>query len=162
MAIVVELYDVMTGNLRPLRVIHDRPLYGKQFNYMEFDCVPTADTQYFYRINPIFFRLMIVKPYGKLTFEQFNLFYPSQYSTPNRPQSLVKRCQRRCRGSFALGQTFLILQQAQLGIQYRQEIADPFFEAQVSQYTAKIKTVISTISQEMWRTESDFIKTKIN
>jgi len=28
----------MAGNSRPKRVIHDGPLYGKQFNYMEFGC----------------------------------------------------------------------------------------------------------------------------
>jgi len=25
---------------RPKRVIHDRPLYGKQFNHMQYGCVP--------------------------------------------------------------------------------------------------------------------------
>jgi hypothetical protein len=36
---------VMTGNSRPFRDSHDRPLYSKQFCDMEFICVPEPDGQ---------------------------------------------------------------------------------------------------------------------
>src|SRR5664279_2500726 len=38
--------EMLTGNLRPLRDSHDRPLYSKQFCDMEFICVPEPDGQY--------------------------------------------------------------------------------------------------------------------
>jgi hypothetical protein len=36
---------LVTDNSRPKIVIHDRPLYGKQFCIMEFICVPTTAVQ---------------------------------------------------------------------------------------------------------------------
>jgi hypothetical protein len=34
----IDFDGVMTVNSRPSRDSHDRPLYGKQFSDMEFDC----------------------------------------------------------------------------------------------------------------------------
>ena len=40
---VVDIDTAMTDDSRPKRVIHDRPLYCKQFNGMEFGYVLRAD-----------------------------------------------------------------------------------------------------------------------
>jgi len=37
---------------RPKTVIHDRPLYGKQFKDVEFGCAPTKDIRLIFPLVP--------------------------------------------------------------------------------------------------------------